>query len=234
MRVPKPEDYSPQEQFPPGHRFAGHHRCQAWSCNHGRQCECLAVLGRNVCRSHGGASPRGIASPSYKDGRHSKYLPKRMLGEFIASGQSNEILSMRQDIALVDARIADLLQRVDTGESGQLWRQLREEVETLRQALAAQNADQVNECVVEIQRIVLRGHADHAAWSEVMNLVNQRRRLAEAERKRIIDMHQILTAEQALAYMQALATAVRDNVTDFDVLTRIQQRFSELAAHPSA
>lgn len=36
------------------------------------------------CRMHGGKALAGIAWPSFKDGRHSKYLPAGLMGRYVA------------------------------------------------------------------------------------------------------------------------------------------------------
>lgn len=228
MRVPKPEDYTPETEFPEGHRKSGMRRCKAWNSNHGRQCMLQAMFDKEVCRFHGAATPRGMASPHYKHGRYSKYIPKRMLEDYLLNGQDKEILALQDDIALLDSRISDLLKRVDTGESGWLWSILKARMDDLKKAFADQDQKAVNEIIVDIQRIVSRGHSDYAAWRDVIDMLERRRRLVDTERKRLVEMQQSLTVEQALEYMYQLGRAVKDNISDVRLLSRIQARFQEL------
>src|SRR3954465_9212974 len=76
------------------------------------------------CRMHGGKSLAGPASPSFTTGRHSKYLPRRLLARYQEMAHDAELLALRDEIALIDARIADVLGRVESGESSRIWREL--------------------------------------------------------------------------------------------------------------
>src|SRR5918992_3542816 len=96
-------------------------QCRAKSKRSQVQCRKAAVVGREVCSMHGGKSLVGPAVNTYRSGRHSRYLPVRMAAKYQEAEHDPELLSLRDQIALVDARLADLLARVDTGESGSLW-----------------------------------------------------------------------------------------------------------------
>ncbi len=184
-----------------------------------------------VCQVHGGATPRGIASPHYKDGRYSKVLPLRLSPRYEASRQDAALLEMHEEIALVDARLADLLARVDTGESGALWRNLmaaREELLARRKAsdtlgqMAALNL---------IMELISQGHADYRAWGEVAAVLEQRRKLVESERKRLVETQQMITTEQAMVLIQALLASVKEHVSDRATLSAIQNKFISITGH---
>jgi hypothetical protein len=49
-------------------------RCSARGKQSGNPCRQPVVPGRQVCYYHGGASPRGLASPHWKHGRDSRAL----------------------------------------------------------------------------------------------------------------------------------------------------------------
>lgn len=53
-RIPKPAGWKPDETFLAGPR-AGQRRCQAWSPNHGRQCDRNPIKAAKTCPSHGSA-----------------------------------------------------------------------------------------------------------------------------------------------------------------------------------
>jgi hypothetical protein len=99
--------------------------CGAKTKHDGTPCERSPVRGRTRCRVHGGKTLVGSASPTYRTGRYSKYVPERLRERYEAAEDDAELLSLRGEIALTDARLLDLLARVNTGESGQLWAELR-------------------------------------------------------------------------------------------------------------
>lgn len=200
--------------------------CDAWAMPNGR------------CRLHGGKSLGGLMSGTFKHGRYSKYLPTRMLDRYRDAQDDTELLAMREEIALLDARLTDVLSRVDTGEAGELWSQARDAYSALTDALQKKDADGINYSMVTLGRLLGRGQADWAAWREITNLLEQRRKLVESERKRLVEMQQMITAEQAVNYASALALAVKEHVTDPGLLSKINEDFRRLLSrndqHPPA
>ena len=59
-------------------------RCGAKN-RQGNPCQKWPIKGRNRCRNHGGKSLRGVDSPSFKNGRYSKLLPRDLLGRYLRS-----------------------------------------------------------------------------------------------------------------------------------------------------
>ena len=87
--------------------------CTAKSKRSGQPCRNKPVTGRTVCRMHGGKSRRGIAHPNYQTGRYAKDLPPHLAKEFTANLESETLTSLREDLALSDIRISELLERLE-------------------------------------------------------------------------------------------------------------------------
>lgn len=75
---------------------------------------------------------------------------------------------------------------------------------------------------------------DPDGWPEIVSLIEQRRKLVETERKRLVEMQQMITAEQAAVLIAALTDAVRRHVDDPDALAAIASEFDRLLARDSA
>ena len=195
--------------------------CTARSKRTGQPCQRPAMHGKTVCYHHGGKTPRGHALPQTTHGRYSKDLPTRLAARYQASQIDPDLLNLNAEIALMDARLADLLRRVDTGESGQLWRDLKATYAAMEDAQRAKDFAAVARLLSELGALIRHGHSDYAAWADVRTLVDQRRRLVEAERKRLTEMQQLITAEQAMMLVTRLSSAVRRHVDDPRVLAAI-------------
>ena len=74
-------------------------------------CRNAPVTGRTRCRLHGGKSLVGTACPHYRSGRYSAYVPERLRERYEAAEDDAELLSLRSELALTDARLMDLLAR---------------------------------------------------------------------------------------------------------------------------
>lgn len=203
-------------------------QCTAKSKRTGKQCQQNAMNGSTKCYHHGGKSPKGIASPHHKTGRYSKYLPGRLLDRYHEAAQDPELLNLREEIALLDARLSDLLTRVDTGEAGKAWHDAQGAQRKVAIAVKTGNTDKLLTGLDELEAALGAGVGDYQAWAEIQSILDQRRKLAESERKRLVDMQQIVTAEQAMLLVGALLDSVRRNVTDRSALTAIQADFVRL------
>ena len=207
-------------------------QCQAHSSRTGEQCKKHASKGRTVCFKHGGKTPRGGASPHTKHGRYSKDLPTRLADRYQAAREDPALLELRDEIGLIDARLSDVLGRVDTGESGRLWRQLGHawaKVQACRTDPAAFAA-----ALNTLGDLITAGEADSAAWADVRTLMQERRALVESERKRLVQMQHVITADQAALLMAALTDVIRKHVTDHDTIVAITAEFERIALQDNA
>jgi hypothetical protein len=75
--------------------------------------------------------------------------------------------------------------------------------------------------------------AERRLWRELRSCLQDRRRLVESERGRIVEAHAMLSAEQALGLLGAVVAIIRDEVPDQAILRRVSQRVEALAYLPS-
>src|SRR5262249_54927476 len=108
------------------------------------------------CQRHGGGALFGAASGTFKTGTYSRFLPGRMQASY-KRHLSEQSLSLRSEAALVHARITDLLQRVDAGESGQLWQELRALGRQLIAARDTRNYASVGTTITALLAVIEQG-----------------------------------------------------------------------------
>lgn len=186
------------------------------------------AMANGRCRMHGGKSLGGITSPTFKTGRYSKYIPSRLLERYHEAESDPDLLSLRAEIALTDGRLADLLQRVDTGEAKSLWEQAREANQEIQKAVSDENYGRLMIMAQQLDYLIGSGLSDYEAWAEIHTLLDQRRKLAESERKRLIEAEQVVRADKAMTLAMALLQAVKENVTDQRTLGAVQASFNRL------
>ena len=173
----------------------------------------------------------GSGAGRFIHGRYSKFLPSHLAAHYKAAAHDPQLLELRRDIALTDARTIDLLQRVDTGESGAIWRQTQAAMRRFRREQALGNIDTLQQALVQVERLITRGAADHAAWREVGKLIEQRRKLCEGEQKRVTMAHEMLTSEQAMVLLTQIVAIIQRHVPDRAVLAAIAQDVQGLTHH---
>ncbi len=182
------------------------------------------------CKLHGGLTPTGFASPHTKHGRYSKHMPTRMLAEYEARKNDPDMLAMASEIALLDARLSDVLSRVDSGESGHLWQQLKDTYRALQDANRRGDTGMVRELMVDLGSMITKGQLDYAAWNEIKQIIEARRKLVETERRRLTDMQQMMTAEQAMMLIAEVYEQVRLHVHDPSTLAAIGAGLAKISA----
>ncbi len=218
-----------------GHKFtkAEHELWTCPECGTDRHCHAKVKQEGKRCRLHGGESVSGIASPTFKTGRYSKVLPAALAARYETSLKDEELLALRDEIALLDARLNDLLTTLKVGAARKLWDILRGHYEDLRAAMGRRDTDAAGLALRALGAAIDTGSTESESWAEIYSLIDQRRRLAESEGKRLVQMQQVITTEQALVLLSRIQQAIVENVTDKRALAAIAATISELANKPA-
>ena len=183
------------------------------------------------CELHGGKSlPPGPSHPSYKNGRLSKHLPSAIAARFNAAREDPELLSIRDDVALVDTRRSILAERLSTGESGASWETLKElwndfergnrmsaeatqlDSPELREKARALITSSIN----AIGKLITNGASEEVQWKELQKSTHELAALKQSETSRLQKLHQMMTAEEALLLIHQVQQAVVQVVTNVD------------------
>jgi hypothetical protein len=199
----------------------------------GGACRRPPLAGRTRCRLHGGATPSGIASPHFKNGARSRYLkhlPREMIRGYKAALADPEITALDAELALLTARIGQLLDRLSEAPATP-W---GEAVEALDDVLTAGEAER-DAKLAELARIVRTGagaaKSQEATWDALRGLIAERTRTAAAEWRRRHDLDAFLPKAQAVALMFMVRQAVCEEVTDRKTLQRINNRLAVLMGY---
>jgi hypothetical protein len=179
----------------------------------GLPCTNPAVRGKTKCRQHGGLSLSGMASPTYKTGKYSKVIPLRLAQTYEEARSNASLLSLRDDVAACEARIVDLFSRVDSGESGAIWRSLGDTLATFNAAMRTNDLAAMRTHLATMRRLITQGSADYQAWADIQKLWKSRCKLTLTEQKTLATMQQMVTTEQLMVYFGSIAHAVQEAVT---------------------
>ena len=196
--------------------------CHAQSKRTGVQCKHHATPGYDVCRVHGGRTPIGPGSPHFRTGRFSKFLPSRMAADFNAAMGDPELVSLRKEIATVDARIIDVLKRVDTGEAGVIWQAAQAAMARFDREWVKKDGAGMEAALADMRRLMTQGASDWAAWKVIVEgLIDAKRKLVDTEQRRVTLAHESLTSDRAMMMMARLISIVQTHVKDRVILGAI-------------
>lgn len=192
-------------------------------CGRSRKCPNPKVTNRNTCRMHGGTAKRGPASHKWKGkGIYSKAMPRAVQKNFEQIITDPTLLVMRREIALLSHRSEELLARIYDQDdedgpkaSAERWRAVQKTWREYQRAISMDDAEAVNSYREELTSLIAGGTADYDAWEEIERISERIRKLKASESKRLVEQHQIYTAEQMMAYMAAAADAVLEGMIEF-------------------
>lgn len=191
-------------------------QCTAKSKQSGKQCKRQAVPGMTVCYMHGGATPTGVASPHFKHGRYSKYLPSQLLEKYKDASQDADLLALRDEISLIDVRIRELVEKIPQGGATHSWIDLRAAWGELLSAQRNNDETKMRLAFLKVGDIIRNGAEEAAVWQSIEQSLETRRRLTSAEAKRLTDMNQVITAEKAIALVYAVLDAVKTPILEYE------------------
>ena len=86
----------------------------------------------------GGKTPAGAASPQFKMGRYSKQLPARLAARYQEAQADPELISLHDEHALVDVRVNELLEQVES-DPGAIWADVLGLIEQRRKLVESEN-----------------------------------------------------------------------------------------------
>ena len=166
----------------------------------------------------------------YQTGKYSKYAPARLVERAQAALDDPELLSLREEIALLEARIQDVLSKCETRDSNARWKELEtayldlEAIHTgARNIKPEDHARELKAALLRIKALVRSGSEERANWAEISNLIEQRRRLVESEQKRLERMNQFITTSEALGIITQVLESVKRHVPSAQVRKLIGQ-----------
>ena len=182
----------------------------------GHPCRRAPAIGRERCVLHGGATPRGLALPQTTHGRHSRDLPTRLAGRYQEAANDPDRLRLDAEIVLVDTLINERLSTLDTGESGRIWKELREawKLYVTSRSMGPAGAAGMSDALDQIEHLIQRGSADYGARQEIMELIERRRRLVDSEGKRRVAAREMMTLEEAALLIHTIGDSIVRNVPD--------------------
>lgn len=189
-------------------------KCGA-KCKSGKPCQRAPLAGRTRCSRHGGRShPGGPTHHLFKTGRFSKFLPKNLQGKYETMLADKELGSLRDELALISARMAEIMEGFGTGEAGCLWGELKELQKDFEKAEKEESHVGMFVAAAKAFDLVGKGYAYWKQWGDLNDQIDRRARVAAAEWKRQADLQQVMTVEQVMTMAAAIIEILNTTVTD--------------------
>ena len=174
-------------------------------CKTPRPCRNDKTMGNGRCRMHGGPARRGADHPNATNLRYSKYAPDKIVERYETMVNDPKMLTLREEIGLVRARISELLENVRDGESEETWKSLMTELQSMRKARDSENVKNMAKALNAMETLIERGSSAKESWDELGSHMDRLSRLITLERRHIIAMRYLMTAEDvAILFTQVI------------------------------
>jgi hypothetical protein len=175
--------------------------------------------GRDRCKFHGGVIPKNPP----KTGQHTQLkrlldaIPEAMKEDVQAALNDPELLSLRQHIAVVDGLLVKLFR--EYGASGDLarWSDAYDVLMQANDAAAAGNNTLAGQKMSALRALLQRGRDQSGTLNEIHRVLTQRRQLNDSEIKRRLVEENMMSPQDARAFMAAFFTSLDKRVQDHAV-----------------
>jgi len=142
--------------------------------------------------------------------RYQKFIPERLAEKYLEAVNDPEIIALNDDIALVETRIKQLIERIDTDEPPPVWADARAAFNEFMMYKRIKDTEKAGEVLNLLEDIFNREASDRESWDEIFSRLEQRMKLASEERKRRMDMRNLMDAEQVMDVASRLLAAVNE------------------------
>lgn len=196
---------------------------------YGTRCMARPVKGAIRCKKHGGEALRGPATPQYKDGRQSRYVGVHRLQQRADAALADpDFLSLRPELALIDAMLAERWETLEQGGNDDLWEVLEKQVMAFKGAMAAGDVRKMRSTISDIEHTVGKGNSEAQARKEVRELIKDRQRLAESMQKTIVNLKQTVTVQQTIELLQQVIMLIAETVSDRKEVSEVMRKIAAL------
>lgn len=197
----------------------------------GSCCQKTRLYYNGRCRQHGGKTPKLITESLSK----SKYLANidgEYALDYIRFVKNPDILSMREDIGLVDLRLM-LLSREMGGLPADNIYELEMFLDDVKMALDALPIEE--DMLGPVDALLRAGYRlvkTRRVWEEIKDTQEHRRKLTETEMKRVESGLRQISTEKVYAIVTGILMAIRQHITDIHLLHAIRTDIGKLLVLP--
>jgi hypothetical protein len=159
-------------------------------------------------------------------------LPTRVAARYERAMADPELLSVRDDIALLQGAITDTLAEVKEAEASMDLDSILGSVEKISREWQGWEWTKMNAELDALKELIAGRRQQKTAMRDVRELIKEKSTLVAQENRLLADRQQMITVEQFMLGMRALGAAVRRLVDDPQTLRAIDVEFRRLASVP--
>jgi hypothetical protein len=222
------------------YKEGGAHQCITTNRNTGYRCCRRMVTGTTVCNRHGAGSPmKGrpgvILTTKSPMSLLQTSMPEKLRSRVIAAITDPKIHDLTEHIAIIDARISELMESLpDEDGTAVAYAQITEAARSIKHAYEQDDSNLealtpfIRILSANIDTMVADQLQKERVWTELLLLMDQRRRMVGTEANRRKQILAYMTPEQGMRLTQALWSSVERHVNDKSILYLIAEDFKKM------
>ena len=194
----------------------------------GRRCNNLPLKGRRFCAKHGGKSLIGPESPAFRTGLESlnrkrfSGVGSELLKKVESFRDDPELFSLRDDAAYLTALIDRRAEAAAQGFGVDIFNELRTLYRTANRGYRSAEWETFEDAWVKMGEIFEQGGDESKATEEVVELIEKRVHLVEAEQRVAHAKAYTLEVDQAYSLVMQVVGIVKQSVRNADELAAIK------------
>ena len=165
---------------------------------------------------HNGRAAKGVEASRYEGKGYGKYLPYPFADVYKDARGDETLLSVRDEIALSDAMIMSLLPALETGESGESWKQIAKYIAQLERAYYAEDSPGMAQGLRALRGITSQQIKHYETYDAINKQADHRRKLVETEQKISLQGERAISVELFAQLMSQIFHVIETIVKDKD------------------
>lgn len=199
-------------------------QCKSKCKGNGYRCIRFVCVAFPVCNVHGAGSPRqgrpGGRPPT--TGKFTRDLPRDLQVRLLKAHNDPNLLSLTEQIALVQARTTKLLSQLPREDEMAISLQsLIKGAKMYKSGLEQRDERKEKRGLDLITISVDTVDADIQQWDSIVTIIDKQSRLMEREMKIRKEMRAVLSVDEAMAMVLLMKNVVNENVKDQTTRNRI-------------
>lgn len=181
------------------------------------------------CYLHGGKTPKGVDSPHFKTGAHSKYLPTRLgaIYESIEADLESNVLS--RNIRLREALIREKLELLeDAPDAQEVWDKLRKLIDQIKKDFSNEDYGGVQVGFMMLDHLIDERQLYHMSLMEVRKDLNEQRNDTTAKASITLKGENAIGINELMTFVGAMMNLISTTVSNQDERNRIYNAIERL------
>lgn len=197
----------------------------------GELCRNVAIKGRDYCKHHGGKALVGPDSPAFKTGLWSKQRKRfasvapKLLRRIEELREDPDLFSLKDDAAYLTALMDVRAEAASNGISVEHYESIKDQLYVCKTSIGT---DEFAKSFKKLESMVTEGIDVYRASQDVVQLIEKRTDIVEAEARMLHTKAYTLEVDQAYSLAMQILKVVKDCVRDAGQLEQIKVGFGKL------